>query len=143
MLSARPINATRQDATKAAAESRSHMYRRIGHFVEIQVAGDRLESKSDYKLSRRRGGNSVLFASLTTKNIHLLRPHEPRRAEHAYQGARRAPWTPPARQNTGNGHSCKGLHARPAFLAADTAPGGHRLTGDISNTRASWAAALL
>ena len=30
------------------------------HFVEIQVAGDRLESKSDYKLSRRRGRNSFL-----------------------------------------------------------------------------------
>jgi hypothetical protein len=51
------------------------------------------------------------------------------------RGARRAPWTPPARQNNGKGPCCKGLRARRTLLAADTAPGGHRLTGHIAAAR--------
>jgi hypothetical protein len=76
------------------------------------------------------------IASLTTINIHFSRPHEPRRAEPACQGAHRAPWTRPARQNNGNGHNCKGLHAQPALLAADTTPSGYRLNTDIAAARA-------
>ena len=72
------------------------------------------------------------FASLTSDFIHFSLPHEPRRAEPACQGARRAPWTRPARQNNGKGPCCKGLRARRTLLAADTAPGGHRLTGHIA-----------
>ena len=75
------------------------------------------------------------FTSLTTINIQFLRPHERRSAEYAYQGARRAPWTRPARQNIGKGHSCKGLRARRTLLAADTTPGGYRLTTDIAAAR--------
>ena len=89
-------------------------------------------SKSDNKAFATKGQK---LTSLTTINIHFLRPREPRRAEHAHQGARRAPWTRPARLNIGKGPCCKGLRARPALLAADTATGGYRLTGHIAAAR--------
>ena len=89
-------------------------------------------SKSDNKALATKGQK---FTSLTTINIHFLRPHEPRRAEHAYQGARRAPWTRPARQNIGKGPCCKGLRARRTLLAAAEAPSRYRHMGDISNMR--------
>ena len=43
-------------------------------------------SKSDNNAFATKGQK---LTSLTTINIHFLRPHEPRRAEHAHKGARR------------------------------------------------------
>ena len=105
------------------------------HHVEKAVAESqhRKSAKSAFATKGEK------FASLTSDYIHFLRPHEPRRAEHAHQGARRAPWIPFNRQNTGMDHSSKGLRARTTLQAAAD-PRGHAGSRRQISTKRAWQA---